>query len=120
MAFGGPKKHKKPSQNCGKVTKKSQSSIKQEAPSEWIQRDENFVEDVYEQQLREALLVSKLDYEEKKIAYTTHEKELKEEQKMAKKKQQGKKGAVTLSLDEFNLQLSQASGLLIFVENALF
>lgn len=65
------------------------------------------MEDAYEQQLKEALLASRLEFEEKKEIYKAHEQEAKAEQKLAKKKQGNKKGTTTFALDEFKLQLSQ-------------
>ncbi|XP_050044827.2 G kinase-anchoring protein 1-like isoform X2 [Dermacentor andersoni] len=74
-----PKKKKKPAEN--------QANAKQAAPQagkpqergddweSWKRRDDQFVSDVYEQDLQQALLLSRLDYEEKKEFYEAHQKE---------------------------------------------
>lgn len=66
------------------------------------------MEDSYERQLEEALLASKLEYEEQKKAGTADQGKTlittKEPQSATHKKKTGnnKKGTTTMSLDEFN------------------
>ncbi|KAL3238964.1 hypothetical protein MRX96_048004 [Rhipicephalus microplus] len=86
----------------------------------WKRRDDQFVSDVYEQDLQQALLLSRLDYEEKKDFYEAQQKEATianvitpgsrgNASKNKKKNTTTKKDKkTTMSLDEFN-QLAGAS-----------
>ncbi|KAG8182714.1 hypothetical protein JTE90_026168 [Oedothorax gibbosus] len=99
LAFGnGRPKHK--SSHGGKPVQASQKQWE-----EWKQKDTEFVSETYEQDLQEALLLSKIDYEEKKDVYDAIQKET-EHTKLGlskkKKKNQQKKDKGVMSLDEFN------------------
>ncbi|KAL1431083.1 hypothetical protein MTO96_014481 [Rhipicephalus appendiculatus] len=86
----------------------------------WKRRDDQFVSDVYEQDLQQALLLSRLDYEEKKDFYEAQQREATvanlatpgsrgNANKNKKKNTTTKKDKkTTMSLDEFN-QLAGAS-----------
>ncbi|XP_046401017.1 G kinase-anchoring protein 1-like isoform X1 [Ischnura elegans] len=86
------KKKKKPDQGEGK--KKASN----EQWEQWKQKDNEFVDESYEQDLQQAILLSKLDFEEKKKFYDRAKKE--EEDKKGKKKE--KKKAQPMSLEKFN------------------
>lgn len=66
--------------------------------SEWKQRDKNFVEGSFEEQLKEALLASKMEFEENK----KQSKVVEPTPKPPTKKAGNKKGTTTMSLDQFN------------------
>lgn len=68
---------------------------------DWKRRDDEFVQDENERVLREALMLSKLDFEEKKDFYAVKKKEQEEESKRGKVKKK-KAGPITMSLGEFN------------------
>lgn len=75
-----PKKKKKPAENQQAKAKLAapQAGKPQERGDDWEswkRRDDQFVSDVYEQDLQQALLLSRLDYEEKKEFYEAHQKE---------------------------------------------
>lgn len=104
------------SKNKTKGGNQSQSSGNQRAPSEkqweeWKKKDSEFVSETYEQDLQQALLLSRIDYEEKKDVYEAIQKESENKQtNQQKKKKKGsqKKEKGTMSLDEFqNLHPSE-------------
>lgn len=73
---------------------------------EWQRRDTEFVRDENERTLREAILLSKLDYEEKKNFYAEMEKEDSEQKGGKVKKKKDK--PMPMSLEQFNnLNLNQ-------------
>lgn len=65
---------------------------------QWKQKDNEYVDESYEQDLQQAILLSKLDFEEKKKIYDKTKKE--DEDKKGKKKE--KKKAQPMSLEQFN------------------
>jgi len=101
LAFGPPGPRLKP-QNTGgrKKTEKAQK----EQWDEWIKKDSEFVSDSYEQDLQEAILQSKIAFEEKeKVSDDVHEAN--GEQNKSKNKKTNKKKekqTTTMSLEEFN------------------
>ncbi|XP_042907051.1 G kinase-anchoring protein 1 isoform X1 [Parasteatoda tepidariorum] len=97
LAFGTHKsKHKSGSGNM-KVVNASQKQWE-----EWKQKDSEFVSETYEQDLQEALLLSKIDYEEKKDVYDAIQRESENKNSNKKKKKNNqKKEKGTMSLDEF-------------------
>lgn len=121
-----PKKKKKPADKDGQARAQAAgNNIKPTDKSEdkpqdwesWKKRDDQFVSEAYEQDLQQALLLSRLDYEEKKGFYEAHEKEAvqmgtgssSDAKKLKKKKNLLKKDKkTTMSLDEFN-HLGEAS-----------
>lgn len=99
LAFGNnnPKqKHKLPGLARGAVGTEKQWE-------EWKMKDSEFVSEVYEQDLQEALLLSKIDYEEKKDVYDALKKENEQNKLNQKKKKKNnqKKEKGIMSLDEF-------------------
>ncbi|XP_018025006.1 G kinase-anchoring protein 1 [Hyalella azteca] len=117
LAFGDSKPKKKSagaSQNASKASKAAAADKKKsnnmcngagvedgnKALSEdWQSRDQKYVEEVHEKELREALMLSKLDYEANRIAPDAAEQQPRENSKTKKKK---KDKPVTISLSEFN------------------
>jgi hypothetical protein len=61
-----------------------------------------FVDGNYEQDLHQAILLSKLDYEEKKDLYEQLRKDAEEEKKNASKKNRKSNKAHPMSLEQFN------------------
>ncbi|XP_076338105.1 G kinase-anchoring protein 1-like isoform X2 [Tachypleus tridentatus] len=78
---------------------------------EWKKKDDEFVCDVYEQDLQEALLQSKLEFEEKKKFYGAIQKQAEVEKnsshelKKKKKNNQKKDKTSTMTLDQFQNML---------------
>lgn len=73
-----PKKKKKPSENQAKPKPAAQTGQPEGRGDDWEswkKRDDQFVSDAYEQDLQQALLLSRLDYEEKKEFYEAQQKE---------------------------------------------
>ncbi|CAN8029336.1 unnamed protein product [Ixodes persulcatus] len=115
-----PKKKKKPAEKDGQARAQAagsnikptdKSGDKPQDWESWKKRDDQFVSEAYEQDLQQALLLSRLDYEEKKEFYEAHEKEAVQvgpasscdAKKPKKKKNLIKKDKkTTMSLDEFN------------------
>lgn len=119
-----PKKKKKAAETQAKARPAAPHAGQPEDQSgdweSWKRRDDQFVSDVYEQDLQQALLLSRLDYEEKKDFYEAQQKEATianvitpgsrgNASKNKKKNTTTKKDKkTTMSLDEFN-QLAGAS-----------
>lgn len=119
-----PKKKKKPAENQVKsrpaAPQADQVQDRGDDWESWKKRDDQFVSDAYEQDLQQALLLSRLDYEEKKEFYEAQQKEATIANQAApgsrgntsknKKKNTAakKEKKTTMSLDEFN-QLGGAS-----------
>ncbi|GFQ95682.1 g kinase-anchoring protein 1-B [Trichonephila clavata] len=102
MAFGTINKPKPKSSSNSKGNHANQNSQKQW--EEWKAKDSEFVSETYEQDLQEALLLSKIDYEEKKDVYDALQKEAEQNKLGANKKRKKnnlKKDKGTMSLDEF-------------------
>ncbi|XP_054711598.1 G kinase-anchoring protein 1-like [Uloborus diversus] len=99
--------------NTKSKSKSSNSKIVQAGQKqweEWKSKDNEFVAEAYEQDLHEALLLSKIDFEEKKEIYDAIQKETEHSKQSAKKKKKNsqKKEKGTMSLDQFqNLLPSQ-------------
>lgn len=89
-----PSKQKKKSNNTSKKKKPSE-----EQWEEWKQKDSQFVDGNYEEELSQAILLSKIDYEEKKNYYDAMKKANEENKKLNKK---NKKTNKAMSLDEFH------------------
>ena len=70
---------------------------------EWQKRDQNFVEGAFENELKEAILASKIEYEENKELYEAIKKETEVGSIQTKKKNFNKKGLTTMTLDQFNV-----------------
>ncbi|CAL1285076.1 unnamed protein product [Larinioides sclopetarius] len=101
LAFGG---HNNKSKNKSSSQNSKSNQVSQKQWEEWKAKDSEFVSETYEQDLQEALLLSKIDYEEKKDVYDAFQKEA-EHNKLnsnkKKKKNNQKKDKGTMSLDEF-------------------
>ncbi|CAN7992699.1 unnamed protein product [Ixodes hexagonus] len=115
-----PKKKKRPAEKEGQAKAKAavnnvkpgdKSEDKPQDWESWKKRDDQFVSEAYEQDLQQALLLSRLDYEEKKQVYQTLDKEAVQvgqasasDPKKAKKKKNvvKKDKKTTMSLGEFN------------------
>ncbi|XP_050724294.1 G kinase-anchoring protein 1-like isoform X1 [Eriocheir sinensis] len=77
---------------------------------DWQRRDDEFVRDENERSLREAMMLSKLDFEEKKLFYAQMKKDQQDEPRGSKGKKKKDK-PLTMSLDQFNsLHLNQLTG----------
>ncbi|KAM3965512.1 G kinase-anchoring protein 1 [Aphomia sociella] len=110
------KKPEPPKKEKVKTNNKSQTAIKKKKPKQttpsadqwelWKQKDEELVDGNYESELQQAILLSKLDYEEKKDVYKQMKKEAELEKKTGEQnikagtKKQKKKNV--MSLDQFN------------------
>ncbi|KAH7932502.1 hypothetical protein HPB52_024477 [Rhipicephalus sanguineus] len=74
-----PKKKKKPAETQVKARPAAPQAGQPEDHGDdwesWKRRDDQFVSDVYEQDLQQALLLSRLDYEEKKDFYEAQQRE---------------------------------------------
>ncbi|XP_049938160.1 G kinase-anchoring protein 1-like [Schistocerca serialis cubense] len=89
-------------------TNKKKSATQDNQWNQWKQKDSEFVEESYERDLQQAILLSKLDYEEKKDVYEQLKKESQEQEKRQAanggnkraKKQQNR--AQPMSLEQFN------------------
>ncbi|XP_021941709.1 G kinase-anchoring protein 1-like isoform X2 [Zootermopsis nevadensis] len=91
----------------GQQKKKSPS---QEQWDQWKKKDSEFVDGNYEQDLHQAILLSKLDYEEKKDFYELLKKDADEEKKSAGKKNKRSNKAQPMSLEQFNNLHSEVTG----------
>ncbi|KAI4474625.1 hypothetical protein M0802_015522 [Mischocyttarus mexicanus] len=89
-----PKKDDKKKQSKGK---KKKSTNEEQQWEQWKQKDSMAVEETFEQDLHQAILLSKLDYEERLVTAAKTEKE----QDQCKKGGKRTKKA-TMSLEEFN------------------
>ncbi|XP_034242651.1 G kinase-anchoring protein 1-like [Thrips palmi] len=109
-AAGGPaKNNKKPgaaqngqstnSKGKGKTSKVKAATAEQW--EEWKQKDAKYVDENYEGELQEAILQSKLEFEQNKDFYERTKKELEAEKKLASVAGKKKKSKA-MSLDEFN------------------
>ncbi|GIX72810.1 g kinase-anchoring protein 1-A [Caerostris darwini] len=111
LAFGS---HSTKSKNKSGAQNAKGNHASQKQWEEWKAKDSEFVSETYEQDLQEALLLSKIDYEEKKDIYDAFQKEA-EQNKLGinkkKKKNCQKKDKGTMSLDEFqNLDSANIDG----------
>lgn len=111
------KKKKKPSESQAKAKANPQASEPKPGTDDWEswkKRDDQFVSDAYEQDLQQALLLSRLDYEEKKDFYEAQQRTVTvtavaaSGNRGAAAKNKKKNGAAkkdkktTMSLEEFN------------------
>ncbi|XP_003693940.1 G kinase-anchoring protein 1 [Apis florea] len=89
-----PKKDDKKKQNKGKKKKPNNENQQWE---QWKQKDTMAVEETFEQELHQAILLSKLAYEEQLVSAARSEKEQESNKKSGKKSKKA-----TMSLEEFN------------------
>ena len=104
LAFGGAKPKK------SNVSSKKQShsqAIDTNDLQAWEKRDEEFVNESYQQQLEEALLASKIDFEANKGLYEIRQREKEELTKKAKIGSKKNKKGTTMTLDQFNQEVMQ-------------
>uniref|UniRef100_T1JDZ6 G kinase-anchoring protein 1 n=1 Tax=Strigamia maritima TaxID=126957 RepID=T1JDZ6_STRMM len=108
LAFATNNKSKKKHSLSSKVVQSNKKSGNPEQWEEWKKKDKEFVNDSYEQDLKQALLMSRLDFEEKKEFYPQSPPKSPEKNGKISKKTKEKKAAKkkekpsTLSLGEFN------------------
>ncbi|CAH2087109.1 unnamed protein product [Euphydryas editha] len=94
------------------VTKKRKNKVVEATTEQWElwkQKDEEIVDGNFESQLQEAILLSKLDYEEKKDVYKQIKKEVDQEKKLEDQSRSGNKKQKkknVMSLEQFNDMLS--------------
>jgi len=100
LAFGGAKSKKSgaPKQMAISLEKKD-NSVNSE---DWQKRDKEFVEGMFENELKEALLASKIEYEANQEQKDLNRNESENNTQLLKKKSGNKKGMTTMSLDQFN------------------
>ncbi|XP_041980750.1 G kinase-anchoring protein 1-like isoform X2 [Aricia agestis] len=102
-----PKKSKtanNKSQAAPKKRKQKPAEPTKEQWEEWKQKDEEIVDGNFESELQEAILLSKLDYEEKKDVYNALKKEAESEKKVESTRKENKKNKKknVMSLEQFN------------------
>ncbi|XP_075218799.1 G kinase-anchoring protein 1-A-like [Lycorma delicatula] len=94
------------SQNQQPRTKSKSSQKKKKAAADqwelWKEKDAQLLDGNYENELHQAILLSQLDYEEKKDVYEQMRKEQELEKKNANIKKKKTNKAQTMSLSEFN------------------
>ena len=100
MAFGGSKPKKSgASQKIVISSGKVENSVNS---ADWKKRDKEFIEGTFENELKEALLASKVEFEENQELKDLNTNESENEIPLSKKKTGNKKGTTTMSLDQFN------------------
>ncbi|CAG9130183.1 hypothetical protein JYU34_016055 [Plutella xylostella] len=99
--------NKAPTAGASKKKKGKGNQKPAEQWEQWRQKDEQLVDGHYEDELQQAILLSKLDFEQKKEVYKLFKKEAetqKKDQDKAGNKKQKKKNV--MSLDQFNDMVS--------------
>jgi len=103
LAFGGSKPKKSSSSKKVVISPANQeNSVNSE---EWQKRDKNFVDGAFENELKEAILASKIEFEENSTSADVNgvaQNETETNAAVSKKKSGNKKGTTTMSLDQFN------------------
>lgn len=89
-----PKKEEKKKQNKGKKKKSSNDNQQWE---QWKERDSMAVEETFKQDMHQAILLSKLAYEEQLVSSTKSDKDDEQNKKSGKKTKK-----TTMTLEEFN------------------
>ncbi|XP_029041519.1 uncharacterized protein LOC117611580 isoform X1 [Osmia lignaria lignaria] len=97
------KKDDKKKQNKGKKKKPNNNNSDNQQWEQWKQKDTMAVEETFEQELHQAILLSKLSYEEQLVNAAKSEKEPEPNKKSGKKSKKA-----TMSLEEFNNMGSNA------------
>ena len=124
LAFGGSKPKKSSSSKKVVISPANQeNSVNSE---EWQKRDKNFVDGAFENELKEAILASKIEFEENSTSADVNgvaQNETETNAAVSKKKSGNKKGTTTMSLDQFNhvlpVVLSLSSILLLHLLNRM-
>ncbi|XP_066994412.1 G kinase-anchoring protein 1 isoform X2 [Anabrus simplex] len=83
-------------------SQKKKTGGAQDQWDQWKKKDVEFVDGNYENDLQQAILLSKLDYEEKKDVYDRLKKDAEEERKTGNKKTKKSQKAQPMSLEQFN------------------
>lgn len=96
-----PKKDDKKKQSKGK---KKKATNEEQQWEQWKQKDSMAVEETFEQDLHQAILLSKLDYEEQLVNAAKSDKEQEQCKKGGKKSKKA-----TMSLEEFNNMKSNST-----------
>ncbi|KOC69575.1 G kinase-anchoring protein 1 [Habropoda laboriosa] len=91
------KKDDKKKQNKGKKKKPNNNNNESQQWEQWKQKDTMAVEETFEQELHQAILLSKLAYEEQLVSAARSDKEQESNKKSGKKSKKA-----TMSLEEFN------------------
>ncbi|XP_053977625.1 G kinase-anchoring protein 1-like isoform X1 [Hylaeus volcanicus] len=97
------KKDDKKKQNKGKKKKTNNNNNENQQWEQWKQKDTMAVEETFEQELHQAILLSKLAYEEQLVSAAKSDKEQEPNKKSGKKSKKA-----TMSLEEFNNMGSNA------------
>ncbi|XP_031836556.1 uncharacterized protein LOC116428699 isoform X2 [Nomia melanderi] len=92
-----PKKDDKKKQNKGKKKKPNKNNNENQQWEQWKEKDTMAIEETFEQELHQAILLSKLAYEEQLVSVGKSEKEQEPNKKSGKKSKKA-----TMSLEEFN------------------
>lgn len=92
-----------------KDVQQKKKSPSQEQCCQWKKKDSEFVDGNFEQDLHQAILLSKLDYEEKKDLYEQFRKDAEEEKKNAGKRNKKSNRSQPMSLEQFNNLYSELS-----------
>ncbi|CAK9804981.1 G kinase-anchoring protein 1 [Anthophora plagiata] len=91
------KKDDKKKQNKGKKKKPNNNNNENQQWEQWKQKDTMAVEETFEQELHQAILLSKLAYEEQLVSAARSDKEQESNKKSGKKSKK-----TTMTLEEFN------------------
>ncbi|XP_033323710.1 G kinase-anchoring protein 1-B isoform X2 [Megalopta genalis] len=94
-----PKKDDKKKQNKGKKKKPNKSNNENQQWEQWKEKDTMAIEETFEQELHQAILLSKLAYEEQLVSVGTSKPEKDQE---TNKKSGKKSKKATMTLEEFN------------------
>ncbi|XP_078045740.1 G kinase-anchoring protein 1-A [Augochlora pura] len=92
-----PKKDDKKKQNKGKKKKPNKTNNENQQWEQWKEKDAMAIEETYEQELHQAILLSKLAYEEMLVGTSKTDKDQEANKKSGKKSKKA-----TMTLDEFN------------------
>ncbi|GLG94880.1 G kinase-anchoring protein 1 [Gryllus bimaculatus] len=98
----------KPEGNKDTSQKKKNPAAVQEQWDQWKKKDSELVDCTFEQEMTQAILLSKLDYEQKKDIYEQTRKAAEEEKKQGSKKSKKSNKLQTMSLEEFNTRHSES------------
>ncbi|XP_067131202.1 G kinase-anchoring protein 1-like [Centruroides vittatus] len=111
LAFGVTKTPKSKSANQSKQNQAQSSSGNQW--EEWKKQDAKYVSDAYEQDLQQAILLSKIDFEEKKDFYNSVQKETETSKSSSsnqkKKNKANQKKDKTMTLKDFQNSSSESN-----------
>ncbi|KAG5326243.1 GKAP1 protein, partial [Pseudoatta argentina] len=92
-----PQQQQQPNKKKQNKGKKKKTNNDDQQWEQWKQKDTMAVEETFEQELHQAILLSKLAYEEQLVSVAKNEKEQEQNKKSGKKSKKA-----TMSLEEFN------------------